>query len=361
MTAKFTATLNYSSVNEDWRTEAAALRVGPGDAVLAITGGGRPLDLLALDPGRVLAVDFAAPQNALLELEVAAIRRLPFEDYARFIGLTESDRRWRIGRLVELLPDLTAGAAAYWGEHARAVARGVLYQGRWERFFRVLSLIARAARPREVRELMACTDLDAQRRFLSDRWDARWWRVLHRVALSGPVLRLLYGDPAFYAHVDVQPGDHVYDRMRASLARTLARESFMVSLVLTGRLSPLDLPPHLTPEGTARIRERLDRLEIVTADVVTFLARDAPARSFSAFSLSDVPSYLDAAGFLRLLAGVERCAAPGARFCIRLFLSRPHFPEELAGRLVRDPELEARLTAEDHGFAYDFIAGHVSC
>ena len=40
---------------------------------------------------------------------------------------------------------------------------------------------------------------------------------------------------------------------------------------------------------------------------------------------------------------------------IRLFLSRPRFPERLAAILVREPGLEARLAGEDHAFAYDFI------
>src|SRR3989337_2234761 len=44
----FFKTLNYASVNEDWRTEAEALRPGPEDTVLCVTGSGdRPLDLLA--------------------------------------------------------------------------------------------------------------------------------------------------------------------------------------------------------------------------------------------------------------------------------------------------------------------------
>lgn len=359
MTRRFEPGLNYTSVNEDWRTEAAALRVEPGDTVLALTGGGRALDLLALGPSRVLAVDVAPAQNALLALEAAAIARLPFEQYAGFIGLCDAEPGWRLDRLSELAPALPPGAAGYWRDHDHVVAAGVLYQGRWERFFRALSLVARATRPRMIRALTESAELSAQRRLVEERWDAWWWRGLYGLALSSPVLRVIYGDPAFYAHAEVPAAAHVYERMRASLGRVLVRDSFMLSLVLTGRLSFDDLPPRLTREGHRAIRERLDRLEIVTADVVTFLEREAPARTFSCFSLSDVPSYLAQGEFERLLAGVDRCATPGARFCIRLFLSRPRFPEGLAPRLVREPALEAQLTLDDHGFAYDFIAGHV--
>ncbi len=359
MNRGFTSTLNYTSVNEDWRTEAAALRPGPGDVVLAISGAGRPLDLLALDAARVVAIDVAPAQNALLELEAAAIAALPFDDYVRLLGLVEGDPRWRLDRLAELEGAMSRRAVTFWRDHRRLVEAGVLYQGRWERFFRILSRIARAARPRTIRTLMEFTELEAQRQFVAERWDRPWWRAMYQAALCRPVLRLLYRDPGFYAHADVRAATHVYARMRASLGRVLARDSFMLSLVLTGRLAATDLPPRLTREGCARIRARLDRLEILTSDVVDHLERGDASGAFSCFSLSDVPSYLSQPAFERLLAGLERCATPGARFCIRLFLSRPRFPDR-AARLVRDPGLEARLALEDHAFAYDFITGHVA-
>ena len=118
-----------------------------------------------------------------------------------------------------------------------------------------LSLVARATRPRTIRALRELAQLEAQRRVVEERWDAWWWRGLYQIALSRPVLRVLYGDPAFYAHADVPAATHVYERMRASLGRVLVRDSFMLSLVLTGRLSVTDLPPRLTREGHRRIRE----------------------------------------------------------------------------------------------------------
>ncbi len=356
---RFESTLNYSSVNEDWRTEARALRIGASDTVLAITGGGRPLDLLALGPASVVGIDFVPAQSALLELEVAALRTLPFEPYAAFLGLTRSSRRERRRTLRRLLPALSDPARAFWESSSGLAERGVLYQGRWERFFRLGSWVARLVRPGKVRTLFGFEDLQAQRLFVRRRWETRFWRWLYDVFLSRLVLERVLGDPAFFRHVAVPAGRFVRERMDASLERVLARESFMMSLTLRGRLAPLDLPPRLAPEGAARIRERLDRLAIATGDVVEHLERVARG-TYTRLSLSDVPSYLSQEGFERLLGAIARSCAPGARFCIRLFLSRPIFPERFASVLVREPELEQRLAEEDHAFAYDFIVGHVA-
>lgn len=353
--------LCYSSINEDWRTEAAALACNARSNVLCVTGSGaRPLDLLALGPARVVAVDANPAQNALLILKAAALGRLPFEKYARFLGLAPSPARERLAMLAALSPALPPEVADFWNSQRRAVATGVLWAGRWERYFRVTGQAARLLRPLATARLFSFEDIAAQRRFVGLRWDSSFGRLLARLVLSRFAGRLLLRDPAFAAPHSLDGGRFVYERMTAHLGRVLAKESFMVNLVLRGHLPASDLPPHLTPSGAAAIRPRLDRLEVLTTDVVDLLEDAARVETFDAFSLSDVPSYLSQEGFERLLDGVAHRASPGAHFCIRLFLVRPSFPERFAARLVRDGGLEHRLAREDHAFAYDFIAGRVA-
>src|SRR4029453_10196193 len=136
MASAFLRTLNYASVNEDWRTEAEALRVGSSDSVLCVTGGGdRPLNLLALDPARVVAIDLNPAQNHLLTLKVAAMRRLPFEEYAAFLGLTRPPASWRAQRWHALRGELPPASRGFWDRHRRPIRAGVIYQGRWERYY----------------------------------------------------------------------------------------------------------------------------------------------------------------------------------------------------------------------------------
>ncbi len=355
------ALFSYTSVNEDWRTEATALAPGPRDAILCVTGSGaRPLDLLALSPRRVVAVDRSPAQSALLEVKAAAMRALPFESYARFLGLHPAPARERFAVFEALLPGLEPSTARLLGTRRRDIERGLLYSGRWERYFRSVGRLSRLLRPGLVPRLFSFDDLAAQRRFVSRRWDTPFGRLLTAAALSPPATRILLRDPAFSTERAARGGRFVSERMTAHLGRVLARESFMASLVLRGELPGTDLPPHLTPEGFATIRRNLDRLWIVTGDVAGHLRRDTETGPFDAFSLSDVPSYLSAGSLARLLDAVVRHSAPRARFCLRLFLVRPPLPEPFPARLVRDPILERRLAEEDHAFAYDFVAGHVA-
>ena len=356
---RFFRNINYSSVNEDWRTELAGLQLSPGSRVLCVTGSGdRPLDLLAAAAVEVIAIDRSEAQNALLQLKAVAIRDMPFDEYSRFIGLHEAEGRWRESVLRRLMPGLPSQVSEFWMARLRHVRRGVIYCGRFERHMRRVSRIGRFLRPRAIRTLFSFTRLENQQRFMTESWDRPHWRAAYRLILSPVVSRLVFRDPAYYGYAAVPVGATIYDRMNRGLSRYLGRESFMASLALRGRLSDHDLPPYLTSNGCAAIRDRLHLLSVVTADIVEYLEL-APRRSFTHFSLSDVPSFLTESGFRRLLSGVIRCAKPKARVVLRQFLTRYELPDELSGGIVREPELEALLSVEDRSFAYEFLVGTV--
>ncbi len=359
MTERFFRTINYSSVNEDWRTEIAALQPREGGRVLCVTGSGdRPLDLLAAAPTQLVAIDLNPAQNHLLSLKAAAIMTLPFEDYTAFLGLNQAEPGWRLEVLDHLTPSLPRDGLAFWKAHRRTVARGVLYQGRFERHFKRIAMLARCLRPRAIEELFTFTDLETQCRFIDDHWDKPFWRLAYRLILCPLTSRIFFRDPAYYAHVTVPVGDTLFERMQRALRRNLARDNFMISLALRGELSPTDLPPYLTPEGCARIRERLPLLEVLTADVIDYLEGNT-AEKFTHFSLSDVPSYMAEPDFHRLLTAVARCATPGARVVIRQFLTRYELPDPIRRRIDRESRLEAQLADEDRSFGYEFIVGVV--
>ena len=351
--SRFGRTLNYASVNEDWCAEAAGLQLRDGDRVLCITGSGdRPLDLLYEADCDILAIDLNPAQNALLQLKIAAMRDLEFEDYTRFLGLEPAPRSWRVDRLARL--ELDAEARAWCSAHSRLVARGILYQGRWERHYRRVAAFGGLVRPRGIARLFSFTDVQTQAAWVREHWDTPVWRAAWWLASNRSASRLLFGDPAFFAHLDVKPAPFLYRSFERGLQRHLARDSFMAALALTGRLLPHALPPYLRADGVERIRPRLGRIRAVSADLITHLEQ---TRGWTRMSLSDVPSFCDRAQFERLLRGVVRAGADGARVVIRQFMTRHPVPP-LAG-FVREPELERDLARMDRAFCYSFIVGVV--
>ena len=90
--------LVYVTSFEDPAVDRCALEVGPSDRVVTITSGGcNALDLVLAGSLEVHAVDVNPLQTALLELRIAAIRKLGHDDFFALFGRGWSPH-WRSTR-----------------------------------------------------------------------------------------------------------------------------------------------------------------------------------------------------------------------------------------------------------------------
>ena len=132
----FFHTLNYSSCNEDAITELKALDINENDVVGCITGSGdRPLHMLLNNPAKVHAFDANPIQNYLLQLKIAAIKSLNYKNFSGFIGLTDMSPVKRESLFQKLHENMTPDASAWFLKNTSKITNGILYQGRWEKYF----------------------------------------------------------------------------------------------------------------------------------------------------------------------------------------------------------------------------------
>ncbi|HXX94565.1 MAG TPA: DUF3419 family protein, partial [Planctomycetota bacterium] len=109
--------LIFNTSWEDPALDRVALELGPGDRLVAITGAGcNVLDYLLAGAGEVHAVDMNPCQSALLELKVAAIRRLGHEDFFELFGRGRSSRARTLYADV-LRSEVGDFARRYWDRH----------------------------------------------------------------------------------------------------------------------------------------------------------------------------------------------------------------------------------------------------
>jgi len=258
----------------------------------------------------------------------------------------------------QLRPLLTDAAARWWDGHRGMLVDGVLYAGRWERYFQLTSRNLRAWRGRKIRRLFEFDDIAEQRAFVRREWDTWAWRWSIRAVFNPLSLRLVFGDPGFYRNTQtsVPPWQHVHGRINAYLERHLARSSFMLALVLHGRFfDPLHYPPYLQECNFTTLKERVSRVVIQTTSLFDALDSEE-SRTCNKYSLSDVPSFLDTAEHQKLLEFFNR--KKGVRFCLREFLTRRNIP---AGSETSNLQflhtLQDELVADDASLAYTFIIG----
>lgn len=355
----FYTRLSYSFGNEDWKTEQKALKIQPTSRVLCITASGdRPLNLLSTELHELISIDANPMQNALFDLKKAAIKNLDYDDYISFLGVDSHPNRLQTYSTLE--KDLSPTSVASWLRHQDKISRGVLYEGALEKWLKLACKLIHPFRGKKINKLFSFDDLEKQRVYLKKYWHTYIWKKFFHLSLHPWITRSYFKDPGLYAYVDrnLHIGNHIYDKLHDFLNRSLAKESILLSLLLKGRVDKGNFPPYLNKEGFEQIKKRIDRVKFETSEIGSYLEK-AEENSIDCFSCSDIASYLSKSNFIRLLNGMLRTAKPGARFCMRQFLSNYDIPPELASHFKRDTALEQELEKEDCCFIYRFICGTI--
>ena len=188
--------LVYNTCWEDPRLDRVALELTEDDTILVITSAGcNTLDYALESPKHIYAVDMNPRQNALLELKIAGIRVLDFEDFFSLFGqgrLTNFEKIYRN----QLRSLLTPWAKKYWDRKTSFFdgKRSFYYRGSSgsvARFFNYY--VDKVAKIRdEVDALLDAQTLEEQQE-IYDRSvrNILWTRFMRKFVGSGATLSLL--------------------------------------------------------------------------------------------------------------------------------------------------------------------------
>jgi S-adenosylmethionine-diacylglycerol 3-amino-3-carboxypropyl transferase len=356
----FRQTVNYASSNEDSGSEIRALRIEDRDVVLCITGSGaRPLDLLTASPGKIVSIDFNPCQNFLLELKMAAIQQLEYREYLEFLGVTRSVNRSLLYRRIR--GKLNAQALSFWDSHASIIRKGVIYRGRWERYFRSLAFCVGCVRPRLLKKIFSAETLSEQSALWRRKWANPVWRSFLRIISMRMVWKYAFGDPGFFLHVPESFSIHAYleNRFDDAFDHFLASGSPFARLLFFGKFDAGGvLPIHLREDHYDTLRKNLPRISIFTQPLDDYLnAYDGIP--YQKFSLSDFASYTGPDQYSTIWEKIVRNSSPGAVVCERQFLVKRDPPDGVRSSIARDNRLEKELERTDNSIFYSFVIANV--
>jgi S-adenosylmethionine-diacylglycerol 3-amino-3-carboxypropyl transferase len=358
--------LVYNTCWEDPAVDRAALDLGPGDTVLVITSAGcNALDYALAGVRRVHAVDANPRQTALLELKLAGIRALAYEDFYALFGEGRHPGFAWLYRSC-LREQLSPFARAYWDRHAhwftQRDASGSFY------FFGLAGRVARAfrlylqARPRlhgAVEDLLGSRSLEEQRATYDARVAPQLWNRGVHWALSQQFTMSLLGVPGAQ-HDEVRrqhPGGvagFVRDAIDYVFRALPVWTNYFWSLYFRGRYVRGCVPEYLKPESFAALKAgRGDAIVPHTATVTEFLrATDDRISKFVLLDHMDWMSAFRPQAILEEWDAILARATPRARVIFRSARAQPSYMAALPAGLAFHPELAERLSREDRVHTY---------
>ena len=346
----------YANCWEDPQLDRAAFGIGPDDVVFSITSGGcNVLTFLLDDPRKVIALDVNPHQGYLLELKMAAFRMLSYRRTLEFFGVRPCGARLECYR-DRLRPGLSPAAARFWDGHPKGIARGIIHAGRYERYMRLLrkTVLVPFGKRRLIRRMFEADSPAAREKLFREKWQDAWWKLLTGVMLSRGLNSLLF-DRAFFAYLDrgFSFGRHFAAKAERALVELPMKENYFLSYILLGRFydEPF-LPVYLRRENFRTIRDRLDRVEVVTDGCERYFA-GLEDSSISKFNFSNIFEWMSPAAFEALLRETVRVARDQAVLTYRNLLVLRERPLSLARYIKPRTDLAKALLRTDLSFIYD--------
>jgi S-adenosylmethionine-diacylglycerol 3-amino-3-carboxypropyl transferase len=369
--------LIFNTSWEDPALDRVALRLGPGDRVLSITGAGcNVLDYLLAGAGEVHAVDINPCQNALLELKVAAIRTLAYEDFFDLFGKGRSPRAKEMYRDV-LRPQLGEFARAYWDRKIDFFEVG----DRWRHSFyyhgtagfavKLIVGLVRGLRKAwsAVESLLAARTIDEQREVYESRLRDRIWTPWMKWFLSQSPTLSLIGIPRgqheeMLARYPSGAADYIRECFETVITRLPFQDNYFWRVYILGYYSPDCCPEYLRRSNFERLRTLLPRLHVRTISLTDHLNQSE--RRYSRFVLLDHMDWMHrslrqalAEEWTAILAKTE----PGARAIYRsagcstpwldpLTVRFRNQERRLGDLLTRRPEISDPLHERDRVHTY---------
>jgi S-adenosylmethionine-diacylglycerol 3-amino-3-carboxypropyl transferase len=381
--AIYSRALVYNTCWEDPAVDRMVLDIGPSDQLLVITSAGcNVLDYALLGPERIYAVDANPRQNALLELKLAGIRRLEFEDFFAAFGRGCHSQFERLYRQV-LRQELTPFARSFWDRRVRWFGNphgsfyfhglsGVVAKG----FHTYLGFRPRLAA--SIAELFETRSLDDQRDIYDNRVRPLIWTPGVNWTLSRQITMSMLGVPhPQRKQVQQQHALGVAGFVRESIEYVFRQlpvwTNYFWSVYARGHYTEGCCPEYLKPVNFAALKGSavnggpgvgglVERIQLRTTTVSKFLA--GHRQDISKFVLLDhmdwMSSYQPEALAEEWSLILER-ARSDARVIFRSAHAAPAYLEtlELGGersrlqdRLRFHPELAAELQRLDRVHTY---------
>ncbi len=347
--------LVYNTCWEDPRLDRIALQLGPTDRIVMITSAGcNALDYALCGPERIDAVDLNPRQNALLELKIAGIRRLEYDDFYSMFGRGYFPRAAEVYQDV-LRAELSPWSQQYWDRWIRffhSRRRPFYFRGTSGSFARIVNIyVNRMLRIRPyVDQMLEAASLEEQREIYQRHVRDRFWSRLMCFAMNRDTTLSMIGVPrAQRKQIETQYEggiiQFIKDCVEAVFAELPLSDNYFWRVYMTGSYTESCCPEYLKRDSFQRLKDGLvDCIHIHTDSVEGFLRKHD--QTVTRFVLLDHMDWLADRHFPRLVSEWEAIlqrAAPGARTIWRSGGLRTDFIDRVElehhGRRCRLPEL----------------------
>ncbi len=333
MSNQYFSGINYSLGNEDTSLEYELCRQHKPKVTVAIAGsGGRSLPLLAFSQ-KLFAIDVSKEQLALTELRVHSYQSLDYYSFLKFWGYPpfgEYDYSNYRRVILNELP-LTHQTRSYFRELFGPINyASILYSGKWERTFQILSKGLRLLLGRDYGDILSFHTLEDQKAYYEHEFPMPQWKaVLFLLGNKSVFNALLYKGDFVKKSLPESYFQFYFDAFDRLFKQQLARRSFFVNLCFFGKINhedgnPLEVQLTTFNEMKPRLQNLDQDLFYINQDILGGLStvnQQLGPSEVDFLSISDVPSYFSGDLGKSYLNKIRPSMRTGGLISVRYYLN----------------------------------------
>eukprot|EP01120_Amphizonella_sp_Union-15-10_P010870 TRINITY_DN4506_c0_g1_i1.p1 TRINITY_DN4506_c0_g1~~TRINITY_DN4506_c0_g1_i1.p1 ORF type:complete len:417 (-),score=63.87 TRINITY_DN4506_c0_g1_i1:57-1307(-) len=275
----------FNTVWEDPRLDREALNIQKGDVIMTISSAGcNALSFLLDEPKRIYLVDRNPCQNALVELKIAAIKNLEYEQFWQLFGLGRLPNFSNVYYPI-LRKDLSHASQQFWDQKAfyfdgKSIKKSFYWRGTcgtvaWAvgYYFKLVPGLTDG-----LQNLLNSKTLKEQNQIWETQVKRRLWNPILNTLVRSPLYLSWTGIPipqqellATTAGEHKNIGQWIKDQIEYVATKLPVRENYFWRVYLNGEYTHDCCPDYLKEENFVKLKSLVDRISVNTNMITNWL------------------------------------------------------------------------------------------
>lgn len=344
----------YSQCWEDPYVLLEGLEINKEDKIISITSGGcNTLTLLLKDPKEIVALDINSAQNYLLELKISAIKYLSYENLLAFLGVDPCKNRRNL--YYSLKQYLSEDAQKWWDNNTDLIDQGVIHVGKLEKYFRIFCrfILPLMHSRKTIKLLFVEKTKEQQLDFYNKKWNTWRWRFFFKMYFSKKNTSNNARNKQLFKYVtDNNITDHYLNNIKNAICNEPSK-NFFLHYIFTGKYDKKNLPLYLVKENISLIKERMDRIKIISEDISIYIEKNP--QKYTKYNLSNIFEALSVDETSVIFNNIVKCSNVGARLVYINHIVDREFPEHLNNIIMHNIGCEEIVNKKNMVFFYKKI------
>ncbi len=343
--------LRYANCWEDANVLLKGLSLTDNAKILSVASAGdNSFSLLTTNPQKVVCMDINHIQLYLVALKQACFRVLSYQEILEFLGFLPSKNRILV---LEKLKNAFSypNAYEYWTKNLDLIQKGVIYQGKFERYFHLFShkILPFVHNKTKIQRLLAKKEELQQQIFYNQKWNTWAWRLMFKIFFSKFIMEKYGRDKSFFDHVKIPVSQYIYQKSAKHLQSIYAQSNEMLHFALLGHFGEL-LPHYLQPQNFDIIQKNINKITLQQGKVEDAIPLFG---KFDAFNLSNIFEYMPKDVFAHTTQQLVIGAENNAKFAYWNLMVSRIMSSILPQKLSFQQDICQELAPQDKGFFYN--------